>query len=164
MWRVQNARPAGKCAGRCRPRGFVSRGTGDVRFRERRLYVERVTAVYGVGPTSTGEWTPMMDVYETKDCFYLVAELAGVRREDIRVEVDGNVVTLTGSRPFDRKGVALENYHRMEFSYGNFERTFTLPCAFDPDSVEVTLKEGVLTVRLPRQAVPRGREVRVKVE
>lgn len=135
-----------------------------MRFRDRRLFAERVTAVYTGGSTSTGEWTPAVDVYETKDSFYLVAEVAGVKQEDIKVEVAENVITLRGARPFSRKGVSSEDYYRIEFSYGSFERSFTLPCAVEEKEVKAVLKRGVLTVRLPRCGAHQGSKVEVNGE
>ncbi len=126
------------------------RNLEELKFREQHLYAERVTAVYGGGMTSTGEWTPAIDVYETKESFFLVAEVAGLSEEDIRIEVAENIVALKGERPFTRKGVSSENYYRMEFSYGSFERSFTLPCAVDALEVKAVLKDGILTVKLPR--------------
>jgi len=122
----------------------------ELKFRERHLYAERVTAIYGGGATSTGEWTPAVDVFETKENFFLVAEVAGLGEEDVRIEVAENVVTLRGERPFTRKGVSSEHYYRMEFSYGSFERSFTLPCAVDASDVKAVLRDGILTVELPR--------------
>ena len=126
------------------------RNLEELKFREQHLYAERVTAVFGGGMTSTGEWTPAIDVYETKESFFLVAEVAGLNEEDIRIEVAENIVALKGERPFTRKGVSSENYYRMEFSYGSFERSFTLPCAVDASEVKAVLKDGILTVKLPR--------------
>jgi HSP20 family protein len=126
------------------------RNLEELKFREQHLYAERVTAVYGGGVTSTGEWTPAIDVYETRESFFLVAEVAGLSEEDIRIEVAENIVALKGERPFTRKGVSSENYYRMEFSYGSFERSFTLPCAVDASEVKAVLKDGILTVMLPR--------------
>lgn len=122
----------------------------ELKFRERHLYAERVTAVYGGGTTSTGEWTPAVDVFETKENFFLVAEVAGLSEEDVRIEVAENIVTLRGERPFTRRGVSSEHYYRMEFSYGSFERSFTLPCAVDASDVKAVLRDGILTVELPR--------------
>ena len=147
---------------RCSDVAQLLRTYGKLRFRGRHLYTERVTAVYGSGPTSTGEWTPAVDVYETKDCFFLVAEVAGVKREDRRIEVKENVVRLRGARPWDRKGIASENYLRMEFSCGAFERTFTLPGAVSEADVDASLKDGVLTVRLPRPRAQRGIKIIVE--
>jgi HSP20 family protein len=122
----------------------------ELKVRVRHLFEERVSAVYSGGPTSTGEWTPAVDVYETQDRVYLVAEVAGVGLRDIRIEVLGNVLTLKGVRTFGKKGIVSENYHRMEFSYGSFERSFTLPYPVAESGVRAVLKDGVLQVTLPR--------------
>lgn len=136
----------------------------EVRAGEGLLFAGRITAVYGGGPTSTGEWTPAVDVYETSDSLVLVAEVPGLRQEDMRLEVAGNVLTLKGSRPFNRQGVPAENYYRMEFSYGNFERSFTLPSAVREGDVEAVLKDGVLKVRLLLADAVHGRKIEVSEE
>jgi HSP20 family protein len=133
----------------------------EFRLRARHLFEDRVSAVYGGGPTSTGEWTPAVDIYETADRIVLVAELAGVRREDVRLEVLGNVLTLSGSRPFGRPGLPTESHHRMEFAYGTFERSFALPYPVADAGVEAVLADGLLTVSLPRGDQPRERRIAV---
>jgi HSP20 family protein len=130
----------------------------ELRFREGRLYAERVTAIYGGGATSTGEWTPAVDVFETTDFLYLVAELAGVAHEDIEVTARGNIVTLRGVRPFSGRTVSSENFFRMEFSYGTFDRSFVLPCDVEESQMQVFMEDGVLTVKLPRCASACGPE------
>jgi len=131
-----------------------------LRFREGRLYAERVTAAYG-GGASTGEWTPAVDLYEEGDCYYLVAEVAGVRQGEVGVEVAGRNLTLRGLRPFDVKGIDSEHYYRMECSYGSFERSFTLPKAVDESRVQALLKDGVLTVKLPRANINERHRIEV---
>lgn len=130
-------------------------------IRARHLFEERASLVHGGGPSSLGEWTPAVDVYETPERLVLVAELAGVRLEDVGVEVLGNVLTLRGSRPFERKGVPAENYQRMEFAYGTFERSFTLPCPVAEEGIEARLHDGVLTVTLPLLGAPGGRRIAI---
>jgi HSP20 family protein len=133
----------------------------EFRIRARHLFEERVSAGYGSCPTSTGEWTPAVDVYEAGDRIVLVAELAGVRREDVRLEVRDDVLTLSGTRPFDRSGRPAESYQRMEVAYGAFERSFKLPCPVDEGGVTAVLRNGVLTVTLPRGDRPGGRRIEV---
>ena len=131
-----------------------------LRFREGRLYAERVTAAYG-GGSSTGEWTPAVDLYQEGNSYYLVAEVAGVGQDGVTLEVAGRNITLRGVRPFSAKGVSSEYYYRMECSYGSFERSFTLPKAVDEEGVEALLKDGVLTVRLPLAVDPERCQIRV---
>ena len=132
------------------------------RIRARHLFEERLCPVSGEGTSTTGEWMPAVDVYETADRIVLTAEIAGVRREDVNIEVLGNVVTLRGSRPPGRSGVAAESYRRMEVAPGGFERSFTLPCPVAAEAVEAVLRNGVLTVTLPRLDRPDGRRVVVE--
>lgn len=139
----------------------ILRDFGELRLREGRLYAQRITAVYSGGVTSTGEWTPAVDLFETTDDIYLVAELPGVRKEDITIEVAGRTVNLRGMKPFARTGVSSETCYRMECSSGSFERSFTLPCEVDDTAVRATLRDGVLTVALPRRGTSGGRRVTV---
>lgn len=133
----------------------------EFRIRARHLFEERVSALYGGGPTSSGEWTPAVDVYETADRLVLVAELAAVQLEDVRIEVVGNILTVRGERPFERKGFSAEHCRRMEIGYGRFERSFTLPYPVRADGIEAVLRDGVLTVSLPREAAPPSRRISV---
>lgn len=134
----------------------------EFRIRARHLFEERVCASSGDGPATTGEWAPAVDVYETADTIVLTAEIAGVRREDVSIEILGNVLTLRGGRPPGRTGAAEENCLRMEVLSGGFERSFTLPCAVVPEGVEAVLSDGVLTVTVPRREAPQGRRIAVQ--
>jgi HSP20 family protein len=90
--------------------------------------------------------------------------VAGLSEEDVRIEVAENIVSLKGERPFTRKDVSSENYYRMEFSYGSFERSFTLPCAVDASEVKAVLKDGILTVKLPRSDFGRKQTIIIRVK
>jgi HSP20 family protein len=125
-----------------------------MKFIGRYLYAERITAVYGSGPSSSGEWIPAVDVFETSRCFYLVAEVAGVKEEDLAILVRGDNVSLKGRRPLMKEGKALETCSRIEISYGTFERTFTLPGCIEETNVETILKDGVFTVKMYRLSSP----------
>lgn len=134
----------------------------EFRIRARHLFEERLGAGAGEGAVASGEWIPAVDVFETADRIVLTAEIAGVRREDVTIEVLGNVLTLRGSRPPGRAGVAAESYLRMEVASGGFERSFALPCPVAADRVEAVLRDGVLTVTLPRCDRQDGRHIAVE--
>lgn len=134
----------------------------EFRVRARHLFEERASAIAGGCPTSSGEWTPAVDVYETADRIVLAAEIAGVRREEMSIEVIGTVITLRGSRSFGREGGGAENYLRMEVPSGSFERSFTLPCPVAEGQIEAVLRDGVLTIRIPRGNLPHGRRIEVE--
>lgn len=131
------------------------------RLRARQLFDDRFPASPPGGGPSV--WTPAVDVYEDGERLVLVAELAGVRLEDVRIEVAGNLLTLRGDRPYERTGLPPESCVRMEFGYGPFERTFTLPWPVEGEGVEARLRDGVLTVSIPSGAA-RGRRIEIAAE
>lgn len=97
----------------------------------------------------SGGWTPAMDIYETQDAVVIVAELAGVKREDLRVILDGNIVRIYGHRgPACREQGA--RFHRLEIESGGFTRSFRISVPFKPDGVEAQAEDGFLYVRLPK--------------
>jgi HSP20 family molecular chaperone IbpA len=99
----------------------------EFRIRARHLFEGRHLAASGSGLACAGEWAPAVDVYDTGDAIVLAAEIAGVGREDVGIEVAGSVLTLRGTRPCGRAGAAPESYLRMEVPTGSFERSFRLP-------------------------------------
>ncbi len=107
-----------------------------------------------------GAWMPAVDIYETDDDVIVTAELPGVKKDEIGVEVKGGVLTLRGERKH-AKEVKEENYHRVERSYGTFLRSFTLPTSVEEDKVTAKLAEGVLEIRLPKRAEAKPKQIRI---
>jgi HSP20 family protein len=134
----------------------------EFRVRARHLFEGRHLAAFGSGLASAGEWSPAVDVYETEDTIVVAAEIAGVRREDVSIEVAGNVLTLRGSRPGGRAGAGPESYVRMEVPSGTFQRSFRLPWPVAEERVEAQLRDGVITVRVPRGGPEQGRRIPVE--
>ena len=108
----------------------------------------------------TRAWVPPVDIQETADAFLFHAELPGMTKEDIRITLENSVLRLSGERKFE-KDAKKENYHRVERTYGTFTRTFTLPTQVDPDKVQATFENGILTIAVPKaeQAKPRRIEI-----
>src|SRR4051812_27520412 len=103
-----------------------------------------------------GPWVPSVDIEETDDAWIVEAEVPGVSREDVDVEVTDSEVVITGDiKERERKGVLRRRTRRT----GRFEDRVTLPGQVDPESVEATLVEGVLTVRVPKSDVARPKRV-----
>ncbi|HVX33714.1 MAG TPA: Hsp20/alpha crystallin family protein [Solirubrobacterales bacterium] len=94
-------------------------------------------------------WVPPMDLAETDDQLVLRADLPGLERGDIEIEVKDNVLTISGERQaeHEKKG---EGYHRVERSFGRFSRSLGLPRGLDPKSVTASFENGVLEVRMPK--------------
>lgn len=124
-----------------------------------------------LGPWSTGwengtvgsAWVPPVDVFESQEHIKLVAELPGVRPEDVKISLENNVLTLKG----EKKQVAeeqTERVHRYERVYGLFERTFTLPSTVDAERIQASYGHGMLTVLLPKVERARPREIPVSVD
>ena len=115
------------------------------------------TTRMGEGELTTGTFYPSVDIYEGEKEITLKAELPGIDKKDVHVEINDGVITLRGERKIameDKK----ENYHRVERSYGTFNRSFTLPTTVDPGKVKAHYKDGVLEVTLPRkeEATPKS--------
>ncbi len=100
--------------------------------------------------TETEQWAPRVDIRETDDALLVQAELPGIDKKDIHLEVKDGVLTLSGERRYEKE-VKEENVHRVERAYGKFSRSFSLPTNVDADKVNANMKDGVLEVRLPKR-------------
>ncbi|MFQ5344807.1 MAG: Hsp20/alpha crystallin family protein [Mariprofundus sp.] len=100
--------------------------------------------------TEAEQWAPRVDIRETDDALLVQAELPGIDKKDIHLEVKDGVLTLSGERRYE-KDVKEENVHRVERAYGRFSRSFSLPTNVDADKVNASMKDGVLKVRLPKR-------------
>ena len=110
-----------------------------------------------------GTWTPAVDIFETENHDLVIkAELPGMTREDIDVTVENATLVLKGQKKFD-EAVKEEHYRRIERSYGQFYRTFTLPNTVDASKVSADYKNGILTVKLPFREEARPRTINVDV-
>jgi HSP20 family protein len=107
-------------------------------------------------------WTPPCDIYETDKEIVLKMELPEMRKEDVHVTFENNVLTLRGERKFE-EAVDRENYHRIERKYGEFWRVFTLPGFVEGTKILAEFKQGILTVTLPKNASAIPRQIEVKV-
>lgn len=116
-----------------------------------------------VGNDAPG-WTPPVDLYETASAFVLTAELPGLSRDDIDIHAEENRITIRGGRAAGASGkdVPCEQFHRVERGHGRFSRAFSLPEAIDVDAVTADLKDGLLTVTIPKAAGRPSRRIDVK--
>jgi HSP20 family protein len=107
-------------------------------------------------------WTPLCDVFETDKEVVLKFELPEVKKEDVKVTMDNNVLTLKGERKFEKE-TNRENYHRVERHYGEFMRTFNVPMFVDAAKINAEFRDGVLVVTLPKREEAKTKEIEVKV-
>jgi HSP20 family protein len=107
-------------------------------------------------------WSPAMDVVETEDNYVLRADLPGVSEGDVKIELDDNVLTISGERKSAHKE-AKEGYYRVERAYGSFSRTLKLPEGVDADSISASFDRGVLEVNVPKPEQRKPRRVEIAV-
>ena len=114
----------------------------------------------GDSPAAASAWSPALDIFDTPEAIVLKAELPGLDASDIDIEVDDNVLTLTGERRFEDR-VEEGRYHRVERAYGRFQRSVTLPQNVKAGEITAGVDRGVLEVRVPKadEAKPRTIEV-----
>ena len=120
-----------------------------------------------VGYDETGgkqlEWSPSADISETEKEYLIRAELPAVKKEDVKVMVDGGMITIQGERK-QQKEEKGEKFHRVESCYGNFARSFSLPDNIDLNAIRCEDKDGMLTVHIPKTAAEMYKPKQITVE
>lgn len=108
------------------------------------------------------EWSPVVDLQETSDEFIVVAELPGMRKEDIKISVSGDHLSISGDKR--KKELKDATYHRLERSFGKFKRIIPLPSQVKTDSIKASYKDGILVVTLPKVEKLKPREISIEVK
>jgi len=116
----------------------------------------------GGGQTVARRWIPAMDVVETEEHFVLRADLPGLSESDVNIEVEDNVLTVSGERKSEHEQRG-EGYYRVERSFGSFSRSLTLPEGINADSIQAKFENGVLEVRIPKPEQPKPRKVQISL-
>ena len=130
---------------------------------EMRNALDKAYADEFTGPTTTAMWAPRVNIRESREWIEISADLPGVRKEDLSVQVENNLLLLRGNRR-DETEEQSGTFYRVEKVYGSFERTFSLPAGLRKDEVSATLKDGVLTVRVPKAEEAKPRQVEIQVQ
>jgi len=107
-----------------------------------------------LGERRSGDFVPSVDVFEVDSELVIKAELAGIKRDDIKVELSGNTLTLKGEKRGEEK-VEGKDYYRVEQTFGSFCRTLELPEGVNLEKVKASYKDGLLEIRIPRDAETR---------
>ena len=110
--------------------------------------------------TGMGMWNPAVDLYEKDDHFVIKAELPGVDKKDISIDLKDRVLTLSGERSYENEAKE-ENYYRRERSYGKFQRAFTLPADVDSDKINAEFKDGLLQIEVPKPEQQKPKQVTI---
>lgn len=113
-------------------------------------------------PMKGGELFPSVDISETPQEYTLRAEIPGMKKEDTKISVNNNVLTISGEKKSETKHED-KKYHRVESYYGSFQRSFVLPDAIKTDKVAASFKDGVLTVTVPKSEEAKEKTVDIKI-
>jgi len=125
-----------------------------------RAFDESLAKPRGSEELFTGTWAPPVDILETKDKLVLKAELPGFREDQIHLRFDDGVLTIDGERKFEKEPDGA-TYHRVERSYGNFQRAFTLPATVAADRISASFENGILTVELPKRDETKPKQIKI---
>lgn len=109
------------------------------------------------------DWTPVVNVEEQKDRFEITVEVPGMKKEEIDIEVQDNVLTIKGERKIEREE-ADADYHICERSYGTFQRAFTLPENVKADGIEAEYEDGILRLAVPKAEPEKPKEIKIEVK
>ena len=105
-------------------------------------------------------WRPVVDIFDNDEKIVIKAELPGVDKKDIHVDVKDGILTLSGERSYENE-VKEENYHRKERAFGKFHRSFALPDGLNSDKIDADYKDGVLKVEIPKPEEKKPKKIAV---
>jgi HSP20 family protein len=133
---------------------------------------KRLSTVFGPARSAAGgdkqeaiavtEWSPLVDITEDDKEFVVKAEIPEMKKEDIKINVHDDVLTISGERKYEKEEKG-KKYHRVERAYGSFMRSFTLPEEADGTKVSAEYKDGVLKVHLPKSEKAKPKAIEVKI-
>ena len=117
----------------------------------------------GNGGLQLADWSPQVDITEDDKEYLIKADLPEMKKDEIKVNVENGVLTVSGERKTEKEEKN-RKFHRIERSYGTFQRSFALPEDADGTKVAAEFKEGVLKVHLPKNPIVKPKAIEVKVD
>jgi HSP20 family protein len=135
----------------------------SIQDRMNKLFEQTLSRSRGDEGIAAATWAPAVDIYETPEAIVLKAELPGLSREDIEVQIRDHTLTLRGERRFT-KNVQEENYLRIERAYGSFQRSFTLPTTVQHEHARAVFRDGVLELTLPKTEGAKPKRIAIQPE
>ncbi len=119
--------------------------------------------LFGNGKSiKTTDWSPQVDILEDEHEYLIKADLPEMKKEEVKVTMENGVLSITGERKVEKEEKT-KKFHRIERSYGSFERTFTVPEDADTKKIAADFRDGVLKVHLPKVPAPKPNPIEVKV-
>ena len=141
-------------------------------FRNMTTLQDRINRIFDETASRSGDydvevnkcdWRPVVDIYDTQKAIVINAELPGVLKESITLDVKENILTLKGERKSEDE-VSQENYYRMERCFGTFERAFTLPATIDAGKITANFKDGMLRIEIPKLQEKKQQQITINVD
>jgi HSP20 family protein len=111
---------------------------------------------------TSATWAPAVDVAEDKDTIHVKVEVPGMDEKDLKVNFEDGVLTVSGERQFERRED--REYHRIERTYGSFERTFSLPRSVDGGAIVANYRNGVLEIDIPKKEESKPRQIQINAD
>jgi HSP20 family protein len=108
-----------------------------------------------------GTWSPAVDLREEEGQYVIEADMPGMKREDIEIHVENNVLSIRGERKFEAESQK-ETYHRIERAYGRFTRSFTLPSRVEAEKISATYRDGILQLVVPKAEESKPKRISIK--
>jgi HSP20 family protein len=133
----------------------------DVRSEMNRLFDESILK-FPKGTNGDTPWAPAVDIIDQKDNILVKADLPGLTKDQIEVNVQDDVLTIKGEKK-EEKEVKEKDYVRTERSYGSFYRSFVLPTTVDAKNVKASCKDGVLEIKLPKKVGAQAKQIKVEI-
>ena len=137
-------------------------GVNRIQSRINELFEDALGRTRAQQSAAAGVWYPPVDILESKDSYLIRAELPGLRKEDLKTEVNEGILTLSGERKFEEPADGVE-YHRVERVTGKFSRSFYLPQTVKHDDIKATYRDGILEVRVPKAEEAKPRQIAISV-
>lgn len=114
--------------------------------------------------STTGQgWSPNTDVLETDNDIIVTVEIPGVKKDDVKLSLHDNILTIRGDKKADEKEKG-EIYYRVERNFGTFNRSFDLPCSVDLQKIQANFLDGVLRIKLPKTAESKIRDIPISID
>ena len=142
-------------------RGMAPWGEG-MDYLRRRMDHLLDSFAHGEGAERGERWLPAVDVSEDKEKYLIRAEVPGLKKEDIKITLVNDVLTISGEKKQEKEQKE-RSYHLVERSYGQFTRSFTLPTKVDPNNIKAEFKDGILEITLAKSPESKAREIEIQV-
>jgi HSP20 family protein len=126
------------------------------------LFDENVGRARALPSATAGVWLPPVDILESKEAYLIRAELPGMKKEDVHLEVNDGTLTVSGERKAEALSNGVES-HRTERVHGRFSRSFYLPQTVQQDGIKATYRDGILEIHVPKAEEAKPRQIAISV-